>query len=63
MRRANLSKASLAGQHLRTHIGVPRKRVPRYRNPADFPCETVQWQDFNRPDSTSKDTKPKGFIA
>jgi hypothetical protein len=62
-RRPNLSKASPAGQHLHTHKGSPRKRVPRYRNPADFRYETVQWPDFNGPDSTSKDTKPKGFIA
>jgi len=37
-------------------------RVPRYRNPADFRYETVQWQGFNGADSASKDTKPKGFI-
>ena len=58
----NLSKASRAGQHLRYAQGLPRKRVPRYRNPANFRYETVQWQGFNGPDSTAKDTKPKGFI-
>jgi hypothetical protein len=57
----NLIKAAPAGQHLRAQ-GFPQWRVPRYRNPADFRYETVQWQGFNGPDSISKDTKPKGFI-
>src|SRR4051812_8484884 len=60
--RGDFSKASLAEQHPLDARSYPDKRVPRYRNPADFRCETVQWQGFNGPDSTSKDTKPKGFI-
>jgi hypothetical protein len=58
----DLSKASPAGAASAYAHGFPRKRVPRYRNPADFRYETVQWQGFNGPDSTAKDTKPKGFI-
>ena len=42
---------------------VPRKRVLRYRNSADFRYETGEWQGFNGIDSTSKDTKPKGARA
>jgi hypothetical protein len=39
-----------------------RKRVPRYRNSADFRYETVQWPGFNGLESAPKDTKTKGFI-
>ena len=56
----DLTKAWSARQHLLTARTGPQ-RLRTVPNPADFRCETGQWQGFNGPDSAQKIPNLKAF--